>query len=128
LIWRKAGIPLSGENETETERYGTEAHMQLILHNDDALHGYEAAEARVRKELDKGAMKGFLDAMTRIEVWIADENAQKHGANDKRCTMEAHPMNLKPVTVTHHAPTVNEAIAGAAEKLAKALEHTIKED
>ena len=61
--------------------------------------------------------------VTRIEVFLSDENASKPG--DKRCRMEARPAGLPPVTVTATADKVADAFISAAEKLQRALEADI---
>jgi hypothetical protein len=43
--------------------------------------------------------------VTRLEVHLADENSDKFGINDKRCLIEARPVNMQPVAVTNHADT-----------------------
>ena len=69
---------------------------------------------------------GHLTArITRVEVHLSDEHGAKHGAEDKRCVMEARPQGLHPTAVTHHAATVHQAVDGAADKLKRALEHAI---
>jgi len=99
--------------------------MQVILHNDDALHGYDSAQ-RLAEETLTHALKGKVDRLSRVEVWIADENgATKGGPDDKRCSMEAHPRGRKPVGVKHHAADVPTAIRGAAERLARVLEREL---
>jgi ribosome-associated translation inhibitor RaiA len=52
-------------------------------------------------------------------------NGSKHGERDKRCTLEARVGGMSPVVVHHQADTLREAIDGAADKLERALEHTI---
>ncbi len=98
--------------------------MQVILHNDDALHGFDSARSFAEEVLGR-ALKGKAERLSRVEVWVADENAHKGGADDKRCSMEAHPRGRKPVGVKHHAADVATAIRGAADKLARALERDL---
>jgi ribosome-associated translation inhibitor RaiA len=40
-----------------------------------------------------------------------------------RCQLEARPKGHQPISVTHKADTLEQAIDGAAEKLEHALEH-----
>ena len=96
--------------------------MQIILHNHDAVHGFESAQKFSEDTLEK-ALRGLSDKLTRVEVWISDENGNKGGPDDKRCTMEAHPKGRKPVGVKNNAGDIPAAIRGAANKLASALEH-----
>jgi hypothetical protein len=59
----------------------------------------------------------FLKIVTRSEVHLADENSDKSGINDKRCLIEARPVN-KPV-VSYHADTTEKAFHGALDKIKK---------
>ncbi len=99
--------------------------MDVILHNDDVIKGVE--EARIfAEEALRGALHGKVERLTRVEVWVADENGPRAGPDDKRCAMEAHPRGRRPVGVRHHADDVKAAIKGAARKLARALERELR--
>lgn len=63
--------------------------------------------------------------VTRVEVLLSDLNGSKHGADDRRCLIEARLAGLSPLTVEHRAPTHELAARGAVEKLERALETTI---
>jgi ribosomal subunit interface protein len=76
--------------------------------------------AKINDELNR-----FSERIARVEVFLSDENGDKQGDSDKRCTMEARLEGVKPVTVTNFAPNMHYAIEGATDKLIKALEHTI---
>lgn len=65
----------------------------------------------------------FDDLLTRVEVHVGDENAQKAGAADKRCQIEARPKGHQPLSVTHKAESLELAVDGAAEKMHNALDH-----
>jgi len=69
------------------------------------------------------ALERFDDLLTRVEVHVSDENAEKSGAQDKRCQIEARPKGHTPVSVTHKAESLDQAVQGAAEKMSHALEH-----
>ena len=99
--------------------------MQVILHNDDVLKGIDGVQAFAEEELRK-ALHGKVERLTRVEIWVADENGPKAGPDDKRCSMEAHPRGRRPVGVKHHAGDVKAAIKGAARKLARALEKELR--
>lgn len=64
----------------------------------------------------------FSDRLTRVEVHLGDENAGKFGADDKRCVLEARPAGQKPVAVTNHAPTLDEACRGALHQFKRLLD------
>ncbi|MGK9066249.1 HPF/RaiA family ribosome-associated protein [Stutzerimonas chloritidismutans] len=68
-------------------------------------------------------LERFDDFLTRIEVHVGDENAQKAGADDKRCQIEARPRGHQAVSVTHKAESLQLAVEGAAEKMQHALDH-----
>ncbi|HGG63190.1 MAG TPA: ribosomal subunit interface protein [Rhodobacteraceae bacterium] len=101
--------------------------MQVILHNHDAVHGFESAQEFAEDVLNR-ALKGKLDRLTRVEIWVSDENSHKGGADDKRCSMEAHPKGRKPVGVKNFAADIPAAIRGAATKLSHALEHELHKE
>lgn len=98
--------------------------MKIQINTDKNIGGDERlaeyVEGIVAGELDR-----FADQITRVEVHLADENAHKGGQNDKRCMLEARVAGRKPTAVTHHADTVAEAVAGASEKLARALDREL---
>lgn len=76
--------------------------------------------AKITDELSR-----FSERIARVEVFLSDENADKQGDADKRCTMEARLEGVKPVTVSNYAPNIHYAIEGATDKLIKALDSTI---
>lgn len=66
----------------------------------------------------------FDQDLTSVEVQLTDENhGAKGGGIDKRCMMEARVAGREPIAVTNYGPDQNLAFRGAADKLAKALEH-----
>ncbi|MCQ4314327.1 HPF/RaiA family ribosome-associated protein [Pseudomonas stutzeri] len=94
-------------------------HVQV---NSQHVHGsvemHEWVGSTVEERLER-----FDDFLTRIEVHVSDENAQKAGADDKRCQIEARPKGHQAVSVTHKAESLQLAVDGAAEKMRHALEH-----
>jgi ribosome-associated translation inhibitor RaiA len=67
------------------------------------------------------ALARFAPALTRVVVHLADENGEKGGDTDVRCTIEARPEGRQPVAATHRAARVALAVDGAARKLARTL-------
>jgi len=98
--------------------------MQIQINTDHNIQGYESAAATVRGTVEN-VLARFSTHITRVEVHLGDENANKRGGDDKRCMMEARVEGHSPVAVTHHAATIGQAIDGAAEKLLHRLEHTL---
>jgi hypothetical protein len=98
--------------------------MQVQINTDHNVEGHEALAAHFKGEVES-ALRRFSDHITRVEVYLSDENAQKGGEKDKRCVMEARLERRKPVAVTHQAATLDLAVEGAVGKLARLVESTI---
>ncbi len=98
--------------------------MQIQINTDSNIQGYESAASTAGARIEN-VLKHFSAHITRVEVHLADENASKRGGDDKRCMMEARVEGHNPLAVTHHAPTLGQAIDGAAKKLLRLLEHTL---
>lgn len=94
--------------------------MQVQFNSDSSVMGTENVaeriEARVREKLAR-----FEDRLTRLEIHVHDENAHKHGHDDKACTIEARPRGGRPIGVTEGASTVDDAARKAAATLAQRL-------
>ena len=97
--------------------------MQIQLNTDHNIEGREALAAQVSATVES-ALSRVSDHITRVEVHLSDENANKSGQNDKRCMMEARLEGRQPIAVTHQAATVDKAVGGAADKLARLIEST----
>ena len=95
--------------------------MQIQVNTDDHVHGREDVTRAVTREVEH-ALHRFAARLQRVEVHLGDVNAAKHGADDKRCMMEARPSGHPPVAVTHQAESLQLAISGAARKLQQRLE------
>ena len=98
--------------------------MQVIVNSDHHITGDSSLTERVQSIVED-AIDRFADRITRVDVFLSDAAGGKHGAKDKKCLMEAHPAGVGPVVASNEAPTVLEAIEGAAAKLQRALGHTI---
>lgn len=72
--------------------------------------------------LDK--LKRFSNQVTRLDVFLSDENGKKNGHNDKQCILEARLEGRQPVAVTNQACTHEEALKGAIHKLVSSLNTT----
>ncbi len=97
--------------------------MQVQVNTDGNIEGREGLATQVTDEVSN-VLARFSDHLTRVEVHLSDENAEKPGNLDKRCVMEARPSGHQPVAVTHQAATLQEAYVGAAHKLQKLLTST----
>jgi ribosome-associated translation inhibitor RaiA len=98
--------------------------MQIQVNTDNNIEGHERFTSHVRSVVES-ALNRFSDRITRVEVHLGDESGGKAGQADKRCMMEARLEGRQPTAVTHHAATVDEAIDGAADKLARSIDSTL---
>ncbi len=98
--------------------------MQIQINTGHNIDGREALVARFTAVVES-ALDRYSDRITRVEVHLGDENGQKHGADDKRCMIEARLEGHQPLAVTHHAATLAKAVDGAADKIFRLIEHTL---
>ena len=96
--------------------------MQIQVNSDNHIQGSKRLEEWVRTTIES-TLERYEEDLTRVEVHLRDENGDKPGPHDMRCQLEARPKGHQPVSVTHKADTLEQAIDGAAEKLEHALEH-----
>jgi len=99
--------------------------MQIQVNTDNHIAGGEALTRQVEAVVE-GALGRFGDRITRVEVFLTDENSQsKSGDNDKRCVMEARLAGLQPITVSDQGATLEQALDGAADTLERTLRRTL---
>lgn len=96
--------------------------MQVQVNSDHHISGSVELADDVRSVVEDG-LGHLSERITRVEVHLTDENSSKHGANDKRCLMEARVKGHDPVAVTETADRLDLAIHGAVKKLHKSLSH-----
>jgi len=99
--------------------------MIVQINTDNNVEGHARLESYFSDELKK-ALSRFEDKVTRVEVHFGDENSDKTGVNDKRCLIEARPVNMNPVAVTNHSDTTEKAFQGALDKIKKVLDTTFE--
>jgi len=85
----------------------------------------DALVERVEQEIHE-ALERFEDRITRVEVHLRDENAQKRGRSDKRCLIEARPASKEPVAVDASDDDLYTAIKAAAHKMQRALDRRLR--
>ncbi|WP_188151372.1 HPF/RaiA family ribosome-associated protein [Teredinibacter waterburyi] len=98
--------------------------MKIQINTDANIQGTEALAEQVSASISQ-ALEHFKTHITRVEVHLSDESRGKIGLHDQRCMLEARLEGRKPVAVTDHATSLEEAVAGAAEKLTHLLESTL---
>jgi ribosome-associated translation inhibitor RaiA len=98
--------------------------MQIQINTDHNIEGHEALAAQVRGIVES-VLSRISHHITRVEVHLSDESSHKSSQNDKRCMMEARLEGRQPIAVTHQAETLDRAVDGAADKLARLIESTL---
>jgi ribosome-associated translation inhibitor RaiA len=100
--------------------------MLVRVNTDNNIVGSDQLSQDV-EDIVTDVLGRFSERLTRVEVHLVDENSRaKGGEKDKRCTMEARVAGLQPIAVSEQAPTVKQAVTGAAEKLQKTLDRTLE--
>ncbi len=95
--------------------------MQFQINTDHNIQG-DIRVAEVAEHIVTAALAPLVGRLSRVEVHLNDVNAQKGGADDIRCVVEARPEGMKPLAVTHHDATVEAALKGGARKLRALLD------
>lgn len=98
--------------------------MQIMVNSDHHIHASAALKDKVRGRVSE-KLKRFDDHLTRIEVHFNDENSHKAGNQDKRCQLEARLKGRDPLSVSHHAEQLEQALDGAIDKIGTVLERTL---
>ena len=96
--------------------------MIVQVHANPDVEAGEQLRAEV-ESLVASVVGRFAERISRVQVHLGDENSSaKRGSNDKRCMMEARIDGAAPVAVTETAPTIAQALNGAADKLERTLD------
>jgi ribosome-associated translation inhibitor RaiA len=101
-----------------------EISVQIQVNTDHTIEGHEALADQIRGVVEN-ALSRVSDHITRVEVHLIDESGPKSRDNNKRCMMEARLEGRQPIAVTDEAATADLAVNGAADKLARMIEHTL---
>jgi ribosome-associated translation inhibitor RaiA len=94
-------------------------YIQVNAHN--SITAPAKLQSWASEELER-ALSRFSTKLSRVEVYLSDENQAKQGANDKRCSIEAKMDGFPMMAVAHQGDTIGEALLGATEKLGKILD------
>ncbi len=98
--------------------------MEIQVNSGSNIEGVDELARRVEEEIET-VLGRFSDQITRVEVHLNDENADKTGGADKRCLIEARLAGRDPEAVTHTADSIEQAYTGAAKKLRRVLDARI---
>lgn len=98
--------------------------MQFQVNTDDHIQGREALAAQVEAKVAR-ELGPFREHISRVAIHLSDTNSGKAGSHDKRCLIEARLNGRSPAVASHQAPTIDDAVRGAVDKLGRALESTL---
>ena len=94
--------------------------MTIQVNSDKNITVSEAFIAKITQDLNSSLAR-FDEFVTRLEVFLADENSERQGSNDKRCTIEVRIKGLDPEAVTSTADDIGLAFKLASDKVAQLL-------
>jgi ribosome-associated translation inhibitor RaiA len=97
--------------------------MQILINSDKNIAMHAALSTSIEAEIHR-LLDRFDSDLTRIDVFLTDENGDKPGLQDKRCILEARPKNHQSLTVTDDSNDLQTAVSGAAKKMQRLLETT----
>ena len=98
--------------------------MKILINTDHNLQSDESVVRHVEDTVETHLGR-FAGQVTRVEVHLRDENADKGGARDKHCLMEARLEGRPPVAASDDSDALAVAINGAAKKLQRALDNSL---
>ena len=98
--------------------------MQININTDSTIEHHAGLDEHVQGVVES-AVHRFREHITRVEVHLSDNNSQKSADGDNRCLMEARFTGLQPIAVSDHSSSLHQAIAGAAEKLKRAIDSAL---
>ncbi|VXC14406.1 conserved hypothetical protein [Flavobacterium sp. 9AF] len=99
--------------------------MQIQINTDKNIEGNERLVAYYSAEIQE-ELAYLDDKITRVEVHFKDENSDKSGKNDKKCSLEVRIAKKEPIVVTEHGDTVEKAFTGAMVKMKRVLNSTLE--
>ncbi len=94
--------------------------MTIQVNSDKNIQVSDDFISKITENL-KDSLSRFQEFITRLEVFLADENSGKQGSNDKRCTIEVRIKNLNPEAVTATADNIDVAFKQAIDKVIQLL-------
>ncbi len=94
--------------------------MKNLVNTDRHVDADADLVHRLEEEINSG-LSQLADQVTRVEVHLSDQNADRGGPTGRRCAVEAPPAGKPAVAVRHADATIEEACTGAVKKLQNLL-------
>lgn len=98
--------------------------MHIQVNTDNTIAGREDV-VRFVEGVIASKLNAVSGPITRIEVHLQDQNAEKSGPDDKRCMIEARLEGRQPVSATNTADNLQSAITGAVDKMRNILDREL---
>lgn len=98
--------------------------MFVQISTDNHIKSDAEANARLEAKV-RAKLRRFAGRLSHVEVHVADMNGAKGGDGDKRASLEARPSGREPIAVHADADRVENAVALAADKAVRALDHAL---
>jgi len=99
--------------------------MKVQINSDNHITNSEDFSAELTSSIESSLDK-YSSHITRLEVFLRDENSNKSGADDKKCSIEARLEGLQPLGVSHKGETLRDAFNGAVKKLERVVGDTLE--
>jgi len=98
--------------------------MHVQVNADNQVKDREDLVQRVESDV-RSALARFADQITRVEVHLGDDNGERGGGIDKRCSIEARLAHRQPQTTVDQGPSLEMAFNGAVKKLVRLLDSSL---
>ena len=98
--------------------------MEIQVRTDSHIEGGEKLKDFV-KDTVASSLSRFGEQITRVQVHLQDVNSHKKRDNDKRCAIEVRVAGIQPLGVSNSDDTVEQALAGALDKLQSRLDTSL---
>lgn len=76
-------------------------------------------------ELIQHQLERFDEHITRVVVFLSDENGSREAGNDKKCVLEVRPKGQDPIVLTTVTDAIHQSVKTAAEKMFLTLEKSM---
>jgi ribosomal subunit interface protein len=90
--------------------------MKLQINTDKNIQGTQKLETIVSEKINHG-LKHFANKITRIEIHLSDQNADKTGPDDIQCKLEARVEGMQPMIVVSVNASKEKAVDDAVDKM-----------
>ena len=95
--------------------------MNIQVNTDNHIKSSSEFIQKVSDNVERGLSR-HAEQITRVELHLSDVNGPRGGGDDKRCLIEARLAGRQPITVTHEAGNIDEAILEACEKMERSID------